>query len=90
MRREPLTKKTPEILASFAHPLNYRPPLDTIPHERIAAAHGTNFATVVQALAMQTDSLCPIPDCQNWASSSVLAKLRCPTVRPSKAPPSCR
>ena len=50
MRREPLTPKTPEILASFAHPLNYRPSLDTIPHDRIAAAHGTNFATVVQAL----------------------------------------
>ena len=59
MRQEPLTQKTPEILTSFAHPLNFRPPLDTIPHERIAAAHGTNFATVVQALRNANGQLVP-------------------------------
>lgn len=61
MRREPRTEKTPAILASFAHPLNYRHPLDTIPHERIAGAHGTNFATVVQALRNANGQLVPQP-----------------------------
>jgi len=61
MRREPRTEKTPAILASFAHPLNYRHPLETIPLESIAAAHGTNFATVVQALRNANGQLVPQP-----------------------------
>ncbi len=59
MRKEPMTQKTPDILASFAQPLNYRPALDTIPHECIAAAHGTNFATLVQALRNANGQLVP-------------------------------
>jgi hypothetical protein len=61
MRREPRTEKTPAILASFAHPLNYRHPLDTIQYESIAAAHGTSFATVVQALRNANGQLVPQP-----------------------------
>ncbi|MEM6363929.1 MAG: hypothetical protein AAF745_05860 [Planctomycetota bacterium] len=58
MQLEPVTEKTPEILASFGVPLNSRPLLADVSFETFEW-HGTNFAVVVQGLRNANGQLVP-------------------------------
>ncbi len=58
MRLEPVTEKTPEILASFRMPLSSRPLLADVSYEAFEW-HGTNFAVVVQGLRNANGQMVP-------------------------------
>lgn len=59
LQLEPKTVKNDEARASFELPLNARLPLASVAVEEINSAHGTNFATIIQALRNTNGQIAP-------------------------------